>query len=48
MRIDSILSNLIEELEDEEDEDDEEVVEEEDILSEPESILTANTTDYPG
>jgi len=50
MRIDSILSNLIEELEDEEDEedeDDEEVVEE-DILSEPESILTANTTDYPG
>ena len=52
MRIDSILSNLIEELEDDEDEDededDEEVVEEEDILSEPESILTANTTDYPG
>ena len=47
MRIDSILSNLIEELEDDEDEDDEEVVEE-DILSEPESILTANTTDYPG
>jgi len=57
MRIDSILSNLIEELEDEEDEedeDDEEVVEEEveleekDILSELESVLTDNTTDYPG
>jgi hypothetical protein len=56
MRIDSILSNLIEELEDDEDEDedDEEVVEEEveleekDILSELESVLTDNTTDYPG
>jgi molybdopterin converting factor small subunit len=51
MRIDSILSNLIEELEDEEDEedeDDEEVVEEKDILSELESVLTDNTTDYPG